>query len=195
MSEQNGAEGNGAAPEKPTGRPRKRLTAEDIQQVQRWAAQGYPEHAIAAKLGMSHDTFTRRKAEQRTLLRALELGSKVADGKVARALFLSATGLPVAVPLRDEKGNIRTDPETGEVLMTVGYRRGPKLGAVIWWEKTRAGRRDPTYASGGKTGEGEEAPDGSPVIPLETLRAAVKRAEARQGLELVKGNGNGRKHA
>lgn len=85
----------------------------DLAKVTRMAGLGLRDWEIAAILGMSEDTFQRRKADDPAVLRAYEKGVAEVNGKVAQRLFRWATS---------------NDP------------RG--ITAAIWWEKTRAGKSE-----------------------------------------------------
>lgn len=71
-------------------RPRIALTDDHIRQIEVLAGYGLTQNAIAHCLGISHDTFTRRKADEERVLRALEKGRAVAESMVGQALFLRA---------------------------------------------------------------------------------------------------------
>lgn len=116
-------------------RPRIELTDDHIRQIESLAGYGLTEAAIARVLGMSHDTFTRRKQDHERVLRALEKGKAYAESIVGQALYIKA--------------------KSGD------------LGAIIWWEKTRAGRHEKVVTE----------------THVKHYRNAVE--EVRQGLKLV----------
>lgn len=168
------------------GRPRKLIPKKDLEKIAILAGYGLTEGAIGHTFGMNADTFTRRKADQPGIIEALERGKAIAAERVGEALFNLATGITIA-----KVGKVTGEGEE-EIEEVKIYKRRPLLGAIVWFEKTRQGRKDPTWARAGDTpGEqGDTAPDGNKIIPLDTLRYAVRRAEARQAAE---GSGNGKR--
>jgi transposase-like protein len=82
-------------------------------------------------------------------------GAGLPMAKIARAMDLSQRTLYKWRRLRAsldaaiEKGLAKTEAAIGKVL--VDKAKAGDLGAIVWWEKTRAGRRDTTgVTSGGR---------------------------------------------
>jgi hypothetical protein len=155
--------GNGRRPGRPPGSGRKELPGDGVtianayDQLETMAGLGLTRKMMALILGVSHDTLTRREAEDPELLRRLERGEALAGAQVAQCLWDLATG---KIRLTDEKGRV--------------YELAPNLGAIIWFEKTRGGRSERFKVED----ETQRRPGDLPAIPLETLREATRAAEA-----------------
>lgn len=151
---------------KKNGRPRKELPGDDLtlanayQQIETMAGYGLTRKMMALILGVSLDTLSRRTLEDPELLRRLERGEALAGAQVAQCLYELATG-QITVLSDDPKAKV--------------YKVPPNLGAIIWYEKTRGGRSERFKVEDDRPGEG-----GLPRIPLTTLRAAVKEAQAAE---------------
>ena len=97
-------------------RPVKKITPENLKQVETLAGYGLTEAQIAHTLDMSSRTFRRRKngngvrEVKSEVLSALERGKALAEGEVGKALYHKAVGGDVA--------------------------------AIRWYEMTRAGRTE-----------------------------------------------------
>ena len=75
----------------------KPTTRLDIEAVERHAVAGLAEYQIAAQLGVSADTFTKRKRDQAGLAESLARGRQSAIGRIENAAYtcaLQAVGDP-----------------------------------------------------------------------------------------------------
>ena len=68
----------------------KPVTLLDVEACERHAADGLAEYQIAALLGVSQDTFTKRKRDQPGLADALTRGRQSAVGKMENAAYTCA---------------------------------------------------------------------------------------------------------
>ena len=71
-------------------RPEIPLTDEHLEQIAQLAGFGLTQAQIAAVIGMSPDTFLRRKKTRPEVVRALEAGKAKAEAKVGEALYTRA---------------------------------------------------------------------------------------------------------
>jgi hypothetical protein len=90
------------------------------------AGYGLTDPAIAHCLEISPEKLARWKRENETVGKTLEKGRSRAQGLIAKALFRKATG------------EIVTQTKDGKDV----YSAAPDLGAIVWWEKTRANRHE-----------------------------------------------------
>lgn len=144
-------------------RPRKVVTDDHLRQVEFLSGLGLTEASIAHTIGVSPDTFARRKESEPEVLRALENGKAKAQGVISQALFNKA--------------------KSGD------------LGAIVWWEKTRAGRVDSSqvrHANAEGTGDlptpNVNIYEYQAMTPLER----VARVQELLALAQTRANGNGK---
>lgn len=117
-------------------RPRKEITAAQLDEIEILAGYGLTETQIAHVLKVSPATFRRRKQDEEAVLSALEKGQAVAQSIIAQALYNKA--------------------------------KNGDLGAIVWWEKTRAGRYETHRTE--LTGAG-----GGPVITADRAREELEK--------------------
>ena len=134
----------------------------------------------------------RHRALKRTLTAAdwadieAMAGAGIAMHKIAKVMDLSERTLRrwrrVAPSFQAacEKGFIRTEAEIGKALAQKA--KAGDLGAIVWWEKTRAGRRDSTdVTSGGRPlGNITYVIQSAAGALLDTVEPEVDRPEPKQ---------------
>jgi hypothetical protein len=69
------------------GRPRKVITKEQIEQIEKMAGLGLTEEKICLLLGISERTLLRRKKDHTELLSAMKRGMASAEGTVGTSLY------------------------------------------------------------------------------------------------------------
>ena len=122
------------------------VTAAHITQIEKMAGYGMTEASIAHIIGMDPSTLRVKKGTDTRIASALERGKAKAEQQVGKALYLAAL-----------------DPK----------HKG-QLTAIIWLEKTRAGRIEPRHEST-KDIEANET--------LERFKAIVSKLEERAKLD------------
>ena len=80
---------------------------------------------------------SRRLTDDPDLVAALDRGLAVAEAQVGEALFVLAVG-----DSKVEKVTVTDDQGRTTTRRVRTYKRLPDLGALKWWEQTRAGRRE-----------------------------------------------------
>ena len=111
------------------GRPPIKVSEDDIRQIEARAGHGVPEERIAHILGMSPRTFRDKKAKDERISAALEKGQTVADAAMSQTLYNAAMGKRIHVACTG----------CGQI---VDHVQAPNMTALIWWEKTRMGRKE-----------------------------------------------------
>jgi hypothetical protein len=117
------------------------------------AGLGMTRPQIADIIGCSEDTL-RSHFE-----RALRVGDSEAKAKVAQALFVAATGWMKQDPV---SGKMSGEPGTGA------------MSAIIWYEKTRAGRSDSVKIDAQHSGE---ITTGASTATEEAVRDAIGKLD------------------
>ena len=124
------------------GRRKLAVTDDHIVQLEKLAGYGLTMAAMAHIIGMAPTTMAARMREDQRIGEALERGKALAEQRIGQALY-----------------NVALDPS----------HRG-QMTAIIWWEKTRAGRIEPRHEST-KDIEANET--------LERFKVIVAKLEAR----------------
>lgn len=110
---------------------------EKLSLVENWAKDGLIDKDIAAKLGISEDTFYEYKKKYPEFSESLKKGKEVIDYEVENALLKRALGYEYIETTKEEKWNRLT--ETYEMVITkeVTKQVPPDTTAQIFWLKNR----------------------------------------------------------
>ena len=105
--------------------------------VEQYAREGLIEREMAAKLGVSVETFEQYKKRYPVFLESLKAGKEIVDREVEQALYKRALGFEY----EEVKTTTTTDPETGEERAAIVTKTrkvmAPDVQAQQFWLKNR----------------------------------------------------------
>lgn len=140
-----------------------------LHEVHAMAAAAMTDYEIAHALGISSSTFVNWQREDPGLRDALHLGGDAANRRVERSLFHKAMGYTFdSEKIMLEDGKI-TRVKTIEHVP-------PDTGAIVWWQKNKAGwsdKNDVNLTANVKT-EGDTDPRTLAMAILMALRAGLE---------------------